>query len=436
MTLSHVVIDGSNIATEGRTLPSLTQLDEAVRAFIEEYPAETVTVVVDATFEHRIEDDERQAYEEAELAGELVSPPAGAIGRGDAFILRIADKTGAIVFSNDSFQEFHGEYEWLFERGRLIGGKPVQGVGWIFTDRTPVRGPKSREAVKDAKRKKAVTSKPEKVLKAIKVAVEEAVDPQGKGRARRGRRSRAGAGPPTGAINEPLVFIQFVADFQPGATVEGTVDKFASHGAFVSVGKAQCYIPLSAMGNPAPSSARSVLNKGETRSFVVQAVDAPRRGIELAFPGVARPRGGVTEETVEAEITERAGRATARRNPARRNPARSATSPRIGDSRPAPVRKAVASKAAATTKAPTTPSVVSKSAATKKLVAKKSQATKSTAAKSSVAKKAVKTTVVKKVAAKAVKKAAKTVKATAAKKVTAVKKTAVKKTAVTKATRR
>ena len=32
MALTHVVVDGSNIATEGRTAPSLAQLDEAVRA--------------------------------------------------------------------------------------------------------------------------------------------------------------------------------------------------------------------------------------------------------------------------------------------------------------------------------------------------------------------------------------------------------------------
>ena len=32
---SHVVVDGSNIATEGRSLPSLAQLSEAVMAFIE-----------------------------------------------------------------------------------------------------------------------------------------------------------------------------------------------------------------------------------------------------------------------------------------------------------------------------------------------------------------------------------------------------------------
>src|SRR4051794_37740918 len=142
----HVVVDGSNIATEGRSLPSLAQLDEAVRAFMEEHPGFTLTVVVDATFGHRIDESERQAFDEAEAANEVVSPPAGAIGRGDAFLLRIADRVGATVFSNDSFQEFHGEYEWLFDEGRLVGGKPVPAVGWVFIERTPVRGPRSRMA--------------------------------------------------------------------------------------------------------------------------------------------------------------------------------------------------------------------------------------------------------------------------------------------------
>src|SRR3954467_14865809 len=145
----HVVVDGSNIATEGRSTPSLAQLDEAVREFLQENPDVTLTVVVDATFGHRIDESERKAFDEAEANNEVVSPPAGAIGRGDAFVLRIADKVGGNVLSNDSFQEFHGQPAGLLEEERLIGGKPVPGVGWVFTFRTPVRGPKSREAVKE-----------------------------------------------------------------------------------------------------------------------------------------------------------------------------------------------------------------------------------------------------------------------------------------------
>ncbi|MGO9027271.1 MAG: NYN domain-containing protein [Acidimicrobiales bacterium] len=151
----RIIVDGSNIATEGRSLPSLAQLDEAIRAFLDEYPGFTtadVTVVVDASFGHRIDESEVPAFEEAVLHGEMVTPPAGAVGRGDGFILRIAEKSGALVLSNDSFQEFHAERPWLFDEGRLIGGKPVPGVGWVFTPRTPVRGPKSRAVISRSKR--------------------------------------------------------------------------------------------------------------------------------------------------------------------------------------------------------------------------------------------------------------------------------------------
>ena len=104
------------------------------------------------------------------LNGEIVSPPAGAIGRGDAFVLRIAERTSAIVLSNDSFQEFHGEHPWLFDDGRLIGGKPVPGVGWIFTPRLPIRGPKSRAATAEAKAKKDPDSAPAKAAELARAA--------------------------------------------------------------------------------------------------------------------------------------------------------------------------------------------------------------------------------------------------------------------------
>jgi hypothetical protein len=320
MPARHVVVDGSNIATEGSSLPTLKQLDEAVREFLTENPDDIVTVVVDATFGHRIPVEERKRFEQAELEADVVSPPAGAIGRGDAFLLRVADKVGAVVLSNDSFQEFHGEYEWLFDKGRLIGGKPVPGVGWIFTPRSPVRGPKSRESVKEAKRKRR-PDRPEepdesgldmaaertrsrggerKLQRAIAVAVEEAVEPAKEGNKR--RRRRRGGEQPSEPLNEPFSFISFIAAKQLGDEVEGTVEEFSSHGAFISVDGARCYLPLSAMGDVPPRSAREVLRKGETRTFVVQAFDAMRRGIELAMPGFAHPAGTPTAETIEAEI--------------------------------------------------------------------------------------------------------------------------------------
>src|SRR5690606_12263136 len=90
MTVHHVVVDGSNIATEGRDTPSLAQLDEAVRAFVEEFKPKYVTVVVDATFPNRIDRKERKTYEEAIDDVDPITPPAVAVDRGDTHLLRTA----------------------------------------------------------------------------------------------------------------------------------------------------------------------------------------------------------------------------------------------------------------------------------------------------------------------------------------------------------
>ena len=63
MSRRQVIVDGSNLATEGRSLPSLEQLDQAVREFIAENPDDQVTVVVDASFGHRIDPRELPIFE-------------------------------------------------------------------------------------------------------------------------------------------------------------------------------------------------------------------------------------------------------------------------------------------------------------------------------------------------------------------------------------
>ena len=324
MTTSQLVVDGSNIATEGRTAPSLAQLDEAVSDFLKEHTFDNVVVVVDATFAHRIDPSERDAYEEAVLAGELLTPPAGAVGRGDAFVLQIAERSGATVLSNDSFQEFHATHEWLFAEDRLWGGKPVPGVGWVFVARVPVRGPVSRRATKATKKSSAATDKSKasdsqkqsatpkaakqsrstRAARSNKAAEAPQADKPAKGskgskptekrsraagKSDRSRKAAAGD-----AINSPLDFLGFVTDHGLGTTVEATVTEFSSHGAYVAVGNARCYISLKSMGEPAPRSAREVLSIGEVRPFIVQGFDTPRRGIDLALPGF---------ESVEADTS-------------------------------------------------------------------------------------------------------------------------------------
>ncbi len=398
MSRRQVIVDGSNLATEGRSLPSLEQLDQAVREFIGENPDDQVTVVVDASFGHRIDPRELPTFEEAEAAGDVVSPPAGAIGRGDAFLLRIAQKTGATVLSNDSFQEFHAEHPWLFDKGRLVGGKPVPGVGWIFMERTPVRGPKSREVVKEARRRKDTTTaaaspsagtetpvagepavrgerrsklsaapkqRSKSVDRAIETATHEVVDPSTAGSR---RRSRPAAEP----VNEPLAFISFIASHPLGSLVEAVVFEYSSHGAFVEADGARCYVPLSAMGDPAPRSAREVMGKGEVVSLVVQALDPQRRGIELAMPGHEHVSGAPTPETVEAETLDElpgvGGPALPRRSARRRSAVSDAE-----DTSPGPV--------AATPEAPEAESAPAKRAPAKRAPAKRAPAKRAPAGK-------------------------------------------------------
>ena len=361
-----VVVDGSNLATEGRSEPDLSQLDDAIGAFLEEYPGfdtSDVVVIVDATFGHRIDEGERPAYEDAITHGELITPPAGTIGRGDAFILRVAEKAAAVVLSNDSFQEFHAEHPWLFDEGRLIGGKPVPGVGWVFAPRLPVRGPRSRAVTTAARRRsraaEVVTEDGEGLEEAATPAgTVEAQSPDGaapsrSSRRRRRGRGRGGAAAPEGAagaeapatavpLNEPLAFLTFVADHPVGSAVTGTVAAFTSHGAHVDVGSMRCHVPLRGLGDPPPARARDVLTKGEVRQFVLVSLDAQGRRAELALasmeapghPEAVAPVSAVAEAAGEERVaggSADSGKATAGRTVA-----------------------AKAAKAAKATKAPTT----------------------------------------------------------------------------------
>jgi hypothetical protein len=383
MVVKHVIVDGSNIATEGREAPSLAQLDEAVRAFVEEYGPDIVTVVVDATFPNRIDPSERQTYEDAVVANELITPPAGAIGRGDGFVLQIADKAGASILSNDSFQEFHGRYPWLFERGRLIGGKPVPHVGWVFMERAPVRGPTSRRAVSEARKeaKAAASASASAPASADKPAARKSTARKSRAKAAAASEPAASASessdlpvasPPSSdgasgvtdttpapaaaeSYNEALTFIEFVAAHPVGSEVEATVERFSSHGAYAVVGEAKGYLPLRYLGDPAPRSAKEVLTVGETRSFVVVAIDPPRRGIDLGLPGVAHlsaPAAPAEPAEHEPPPRKRASRKQAA-EPALEAPARKRASRKKPEDQPpeespeAPPRKRTSRKKAA-----------------------------------------------------------------------------------------
>jgi hypothetical protein len=398
----HVVVDGSNLATEGRSMPSLKQLNEAVLAYMADHPNDLITVVVDATFGHRIDPKEVPEFDAAIANNELVAPPAGAIGRGDAFVLSIADKVGAIILSNDSYQEFHGQYEWLFDEGRLVGGKPVPHVGWVFVARVPVRGPVSRKATRSRKQADATVrlgskeaSRPMPVPKAPppgarRPAAAEAPEPtRPRGRGRAAKEAVAHKPPavdaPTPARGEPvnalLPFLGFVEAHPVGSRVEGAVESYSSHGAYVTIGDVRGYVPLRLMSDPPPRSARERLKLGESIALVVASFHAARRSIDLALEemsaavapaATAEPAGAPRKRAKKAEA--------AVTTPAVSPPATKKAAAKKAATKKAAAKKAAAKKAAPETVPGAKTTAAKKAAEVRTPVAKKAAATKAPAA--------------------------------------------------------
>jgi hypothetical protein len=381
MAKSRIVVDGSNIATEGRSIPSLAQLESALAELRKEHPKAEVTVVVDATFAHRIDPSELKRFEDGMAKGEYITPPAGAIGRGDAFILLIAEKAKAVVLSNDSFQEFHGDHAWLFDSDRLLGASPVPGVGWIFIPRTPVRGAKSRAAVRGVRNlppmPKPKTPPP---ARAKKVA---GAEPAVEKKAPVSERPARHVATSVAAVNDPTTFITFIASHPLGAEIEAEVESFTSHGAIIRYQGVQCYAPLSGLGSPPPRSPREVLSRGELRTFVVRGLDPERRGIELSLPGLdaavtGEARSFEIDDSLPATEGDRGPRKRATKQTAAKRAVVRPTKAPLPSSASEPRKRAPSKRAVA---APVAPDVVVASPRLPKKVAKKSVAPAKSVAK-------------------------------------------------------
>lgn len=391
----HIIVDGSNIATEGRSEPSLAQLDDAVQALMAEYKGAKVTVIVDATFGHRIAKKERAEFDTAIANNELVAPPAGAVGRGDAFILAIADKANAAILSNDSYQEFHGKYKWLFDEGRLIGGKPVPLVGWVFVERLPVRGPTSRRSVRTgAVVKKQATASPEasKPMPVPKAPPPNArLKPAQPARQQPDRRAEKKAqqkpaektaekSTSVTMANDVVPYLEFVGKHPVGSKVKAVVRSYAANGVSVMIGDVAGYVPLRNMAQPMPRSARDVFKIGDVATLTVVGYTPARRSVDLGVPDV------VASMVESASARSSAAKKTAAKAPStKKAPAKKAPTEKKPAEKKAVVAKAAkkAAPTAAAKKAPAKKSVAKKSAdkAPAKKVAAKKTATKKVAAK-------------------------------------------------------
>ena len=464
---AHVVVDGSNLATEGRSLPSLQQLNEAVMSFMEDNPNTEITVVVDATFGHRIDKKEMKEFEEGISNNELVAPPAGAVGRGDAFVLGIANKANSTVLSNDSFQEFHGQYDWLFDEGRLIGGKPVPHVGWVWVARNPVRGPVSRKATRGSSssssgssgsssgggRSRGGRGRTKQDDNQARVGSLEANAPmpvpkgppptRKKAAARQSEPKAAVSPAPRGGdpVNELLPFLDFVEHHPVGTSINGTVDAYSSHGAYITIAGTgvRGYVPLRMMAAPTPRSAKSIMKIDSSVTLVVVSFNGSRRSIDCAVPDMAdraiaeaAAEAAERDEAIADVLLEQqvpakkkaAGKKAAGKKAA---PAKKAPVKKAAVKKTAPAKKAAVKKETATA-APTKPLAADKTpakkAAANKIAAKKAPAKKAPAKRTA----ATETTITEKAATEKV-----ATKKVATKKAT-VKEVAMKEVAVKKAT--
>ncbi|MEA3185115.1 MAG: hypothetical protein QOJ74_1592 [Ilumatobacteraceae bacterium] len=397
-------------------MPSLKQLNEAVLAYMAENPEALITVVVDASFGHRIDSKEVGEFDLAVSNNEIVAPPAGAIGRGDAFVLSIANKVNATILSNDSYQEFHGTYTWLFDEGRLVGGKPVPHIGWVFVNRLPVRGPTSRKAVSEAKRggrsPRAKASPEASLPMPVPAAPPPGATLQKAGRGRDDSKPAAssrqahapkpvdggkhaepkaeGTTKSTGT-NDLLAFLTFVEHHQPGSSVNAIVESYSSHGAYVRIGDVKGYVPLSLMADPAPRSAREFMKVGESVTLVVESFAPARRSIDLAIPTMAtiksppadaaepakpkRSRKAAAKPVVNAaptEVVEPAPAAPKKRPSKKAPPSAPAPAPALAPS--PPVERKARSKKAAPAPAPAAPTPTTPAAIARKRAAKKAPA--------------------------------------------------------------
>ena len=367
-------------------------------------------------------------------------------------MLGIADKVGASVLSNDSFQEFHGEYKWLFDEGRLIGGKPVPHIGWVWVDRVPVRGPISRKATRGGRRWRRRPSRfgqeaaqhTRDEQSTVRTGSKEASGPMPKPKSPPPGRAATAAKPeparpkkaPKGAdpVNELMPFLDFVEQHPVGTSVNGTVDAYSSHGAYITIADndVRGYVPLRLMADPMPRSAKSVMKQGESVTVVVVSFAPARRSIDCAVPDMADVaiREATAADDDEATATDavaeqaESGTTDAEQTATRKTAAKTKTAAK---KKSASKKKTAAKKTAAKKKS----AAVEEAPSKKKAASKKKSATKKTATKKAAAKKAAtKKAAVKKTATK--KKSAAVKKAPASKKAAAKKAPAKKKAAVEK----
>jgi ribosomal protein S1 len=179
------------------------------------------------------------------------------------------------------------------------------------------------------------------------------------------------------SINDILPFLQFVESHGVGSIVEGVVESYSSHGAYVQIGEVRGYVPLRLLGDPPPRSARDAMKLGDVMTLEIVEIIAGRRSVNLKPAVAARSKKGVVK--APAKIVDRA--APGKSLIAKKAATKTANVKKAGDKvaavKKTPAKKIPAVKAASTkaVKKATPKKAASKVAGVKQVPAKKAVST-------------------------------------------------------------
>jgi hypothetical protein len=112
--LETVILDGSNIAWEEKSLSNKPQINniEAMINRLSRANFKKIVTVADAALRYQI--DEQKKLDKLVKDGAMKMLPARV--DGDKFILRLAEEENAMIVSNDMFKEFRETAPWIDER--------------------------------------------------------------------------------------------------------------------------------------------------------------------------------------------------------------------------------------------------------------------------------------------------------------------------------